>query len=54
VWRDSLGQMGFGLATNGNGDSKITIGDYNFWKTNFGNHAGNGSARSLAVPSLCA
>jgi hypothetical protein len=52
VWRDSLGQIGAGLAADGNGNGTIDAGDYDVWKTNFGQAAGSGalSARNTGVP----
>jgi hypothetical protein len=53
VWRNTLGQMGAGLAADGNGDSVVDADDYGVWKSHFGNMApGSGSATSAnsAVP----
>jgi hypothetical protein len=35
VWRDTLGQMGTGLAADGNGDNKVDSADYTIWKQGF-------------------
>jgi hypothetical protein len=35
VWRDTLGQMGTGLAADGNGDNKVDSADYTIWKQEF-------------------
>jgi hypothetical protein len=52
VWRDTLGQMGTGLAADGNGNGMIDGGDYTVWTTHFGEHAGSGSSANanVAVP----
>ena len=44
VWRDSLGQVGTGLAADGDASGAIDAGDYDVWKLHFGEAAGNGSA----------
>jgi hypothetical protein len=45
VWRDTLGQMGIGLAADGNADGQIDAGDYDVWRGNFGKPAiGAGAA----------
>jgi hypothetical protein len=49
VWRKTLGQMGSGLAADGNGDNEIDADDYNVWRTNFGRTAGSGASNSSAV-----
>jgi phospholipase/lecithinase/hemolysin len=36
VWRDTVGQMGAGLAADGNGDRQIDAADFNVWRANFG------------------
>lgn len=36
IWRDSLGQVGPGLAADGDGDHQITMADYDFWVARFG------------------
>jgi hypothetical protein len=36
LWRYMLGQMGFGLVTDGNFDGLINQADYDVWKQNFG------------------
>ena len=50
IWRSSLGQMGPGLAADGDGDNSVTQSDYNIWKANFGQHAGVGAGVGAAVP----
>ena len=51
VWRDTLGQMGDGLAADGNFSGTIDSGDYDVWKANFGLHAGIGSG-AVQVPEF--
>jgi PEP-CTERM motif len=36
TWRDTLGQVGAGLAADGNANNMIDSGDYTVWKNNFG------------------
>ena len=36
VWRDSVGQIGAGLAADGNGDRQIDAADFNVWRSHFG------------------
>jgi hypothetical protein len=36
VWRNSLGQMGFGLPADGIRDGVIDGADFDFWKANYG------------------
>jgi glycosyl hydrolase family 42 (putative beta-galactosidase) len=52
VWRDSVGQIGPGLAADGNINGQIDAGDYNVWLSHFGQTAGGGSSASAnaAVP----
>ena len=33
VWRDTVGQIGAGLAADGNGDRQIDAADFNVWRT---------------------
>jgi hypothetical protein len=47
VWQDSFGQIGAGLAADGNGSNEIDADDYTVWKSHFGQMAGSG----LALPS---
>lgn len=45
VWRDTLGQLGTGLAADGNSNGEVEDGDYMVWKMHFGEAAlsvGNG------------
>src|SRR5688572_27391250 len=35
LWRETLNQMGAGLAADGNGDNQVDPGDYEVWRTNF-------------------
>ena len=53
VWRDTLGQTGFGLAADGDGNHAVDVADYDLWKSHFGETAGSGAgatAASAAVP----
>jgi hypothetical protein len=36
LWRDTLGQMGAGLAADGNNNGQIDAGDFDVWRANFG------------------
>jgi hypothetical protein len=42
IWRKTLGQVGPGLAADGDSNGHIDIGDLNFWRANFGRTAGAG------------
>jgi hypothetical protein len=52
VWRNSLGQMGGGLAADGNHNNEIDAGDFDVWKAHFGetDGGGTGAGGSAAVP----
>jgi hypothetical protein len=52
VWRNSLGQMGSGLAADGDGDSMIDADDYDVWKSQFGQVAPGAGAGSLGSESV--
>jgi len=56
VWRKTLGQVGTGLAADGNGNGSIDIGDYSVWRTHFGQTAasGSGASANAAVPEPAA
>jgi T5SS/PEP-CTERM-associated repeat protein len=48
VWRDTLGQMGMGLAADGNHNGSIDAGDFDVWRGNFGKPAvGSGTAANF-------
>jgi hypothetical protein len=54
IWRNSFGQVAFGLPADGNGNGRIDVGDYLIWKMNYGlvvpgSGSGGGSA-SRVVP----
>jgi hypothetical protein len=49
VWRDSLGQTGFGLPADGTGDGQINPGDFDAWFANFGATAGASSGAGIAA-----
>ncbi len=51
LWRDTLGQSGFGLAADGDGSGTVDEVDYSIWKGNFG-RASSASAGESAVGSL--
>ena len=51
VWRNSFGQIGSGLAADGDGNGKIDDGDYVVWRLFFGESAGgSGASGTVAVP----
>jgi hypothetical protein len=50
VWRDTLGQMGTGLAADGDGSGEIDASDYSVWKMHFGETITSGSASIRVVP----
>jgi hypothetical protein len=50
VWRDSLGQMGPGLAADGDGSNAVDSGDYDVWALHFGEHAGSGAGAMITAP----
>ncbi len=50
VWRDSLDQVGEGLAADGNGDQRVDGDDYTYWRERFGDVVGGGSPLAAAVP----
>lgn len=53
VWRYSLGQMGAGLAADGDRDNQIDADDYDVWKSQFGQvapGAGAGASVNVAAP----
>jgi hypothetical protein len=39
TWKTTLGQIGAGLAADGNWSGKVDQGDYNVWRANFGRTA---------------
>jgi hypothetical protein len=54
IWRDTLGQVGEGLAADGNGDHIIDQLDYNLWALHFGESSGGaGALGGAAVPEPC-
>jgi hypothetical protein len=50
IWRDTLGQMGDGLAADGNFSGTVDAADYEVWKSAFGITAGAGATSTSAVP----
>jgi hypothetical protein len=54
VWRDHLGQT-FALPNRSSMLSgPISQSDYDFWKSQFGNHAGSGAGAAVPEPSAAA
>ena len=49
VWRNTLGQMGHGLAADGNGNGIVDQADYNVWRANFGRSAAASGASTRDV-----
>jgi hypothetical protein len=49
LWRNTLGQMGMGLAADGNGSGTIDFGDYDVWRADFGQAAGSGAGTYFAT-----
>jgi hypothetical protein len=43
IWRDTLGQLGPGLAADVDGNNVVDQADYNVWKSQFGFTTGSGS-----------
>jgi hypothetical protein len=52
VWRTTLGDVGAGLAADGDWSGKVDAGDFHVWQLNFGRVAASSSASasSTAVP----
>ncbi len=50
VWRQSVGQIGSGLAADGNSNGTVDLSDYGIWRANFGNGSGKGNALIAVVP----
>jgi hypothetical protein len=51
VYRNTLGDVGTGLAADGNNNGMVDTGDYTFWRERFGNVSSAGSnAIAAAVP----
>jgi hypothetical protein len=53
VWRNSLGQLGTGLAADGNNDGVVNQADFDVWRVHFGQTAtgaGPEAAANAAVP----
>jgi hypothetical protein len=51
VWRDTLGQLGAGLAADGNNSGSIDNADYDFWRARFGNTAQLGAGAFANWPA---
>jgi hypothetical protein len=50
LWRETLGQMGPGLAADGNSNNEVDAADYNVWRANFGRTAAAGASAVGASP----
>ena len=51
VWRDKVGQIGVGMAADGDHDNAIGSGDYDVWASHYGQTSGGtGAMASHAVP----
>jgi hypothetical protein len=50
VWRRSLGNVGAGLAADGDWSGKVDIGDYHVWRANFGQTTTGAATANAAVP----
>jgi hypothetical protein len=48
LWRNTRGQMGIGLAADGNNDGTVDQLDYDLWRANFGMLVSPGSGSGLA------
>jgi T5SS/PEP-CTERM-associated repeat protein len=48
VWRDSLGQIGTGLAADGDGNGVVDQADFDVWSAHFGEMASTGSGASAS------
>jgi hypothetical protein len=49
VWRDTLGQLGAGLAADGDSDGTIDQDDYDVWRAHFGQTASSGASASASA-----
>jgi hypothetical protein len=50
VWRDELGQTGYGLAADGDLNGIVDAADYDVWKSAFGTGGGGSAARAVPEP----
>jgi hypothetical protein len=50
VWRRSLGNVGAGLAADGDWSGIVDIGDYHVWRANFGQTTTGAATANAAVP----
>jgi hypothetical protein len=50
VWRSTLGQLGAGLAADGDNNGQIDAADYDVWRTNFGKPAVSSSSANYLAP----
>jgi mannan endo-1,4-beta-mannosidase len=49
IWRESLGQIGFGLVADANINGEVDVGDYDIWCANFGNSSA-AAASTAGIP----
>jgi hypothetical protein len=49
VWRETLGEVGSGLAADGNGNNQIEGGDYTVWRARFAQASSKGSFANFTV-----
>ncbi len=50
VWRDSLGQIGAGLAADGDANGTVNAADYDLWRVHYGAVNLTGGVAATAVP----
>jgi hypothetical protein len=50
VWRGTLGEIGAGLAADGDWSGKVDSGDLDVWRLNYGRQAGGGSGPAATTP----
>jgi hypothetical protein len=47
LWRNTMNQIGTGLAADGNSNGQIDAGDFAVWRSHLGNRSGSGAGISL-------
>jgi len=50
VWRRQLGTEGANLIADGNRNGVIDQGDYDVWRSHFGESSGSGASSTAATP----
>jgi hypothetical protein len=50
VWRSTLGEIGAGLAADGDWSGKVDSGDLDVWRLNYGQTSASGSGQTAASP----